>query len=420
MNCPSCKTVNPENAKFCMNCGAALAAAPGRGRGDATAKAGFIDQYLPQELVAKLQAARSGDALAGERRVITMLFCDVKGSTAAAETMDPEAWTEIINGAFERMIAPIYKYEGFVPRLMGDAILAFFGAPIAHEDDPQRAILAGLEIQADIQSYAAQLRKKHKIEFGLRVGINTGLVVVGEIGSDLRMEYTAIGDAINLAARMEQTAQPGTVQVTEETYKLVAPLFDFEALGDIEVKGKAAPVKAFRVLKAKQVPGHLRGLDGLSSPLVGRSAQLSLFEDFLSQLDRGQGNFAAVVGEAGLGKSSLVAQVQKLEPASKVTWLRGEALSYARSTSYFVWRQVLRQSLGVHEEDPAEEVRGKLRSACEGRGLANEVVPFLEAILAVESPDSLQVLSGFQGDDFVAHIAGRRVDIYAVSPLNPR
>ena len=218
------------------------------------------------------------------------------------------------------------------------------------------------------------------------------------------MEYTAIGDAINLAARMEQTAQPGTVQVTGETYKLVAPLFDFEALGDIEVKGKAAPVKAFRVLKAKQVPGHLRGLDGLSSPLVGRSAQLALFESFLSQLDRGQGNFAAVVGEAGLGKSSLVAEVQKLEPASKVTWLRGEALSYARSTSYFVWRQVLRQSLHLREDDRAAEVRGKLRSACEGRGLAGEAVPFLEAILAVESSDSLQVLSGFQGDDFVAHM----------------
>jgi len=249
-----------------MNCGAELGAA----KRDKGSKAKFLDQYLPQELIVKLQAARSGNSLAGERRVITMLFCDVKGSTAAAETMDPEVWTEIINGAFERMIAPIYKYEGLVPRLMGDAILAFFGAPIAHEDDPQRAILAGLEIQSGIKTYAEEMRLKHKIEFGLRVGINTGLVVVGEIGSDLRMEYTAIGDAINLAARMEQTAQPGTVQISEDTYKLVAPLFDFEALGGMEIKGKSALVKAYRVLGAKQTPGHLRGLDGLSSPLVGR------------------------------------------------------------------------------------------------------------------------------------------------------
>ncbi len=404
MNCPSCQTANPDSAKFCMNCGAALAAAPGTGKGHQPSKTGFLDQYLPQELIAKLQAARSGNSLAGERRVITMLFCDVKGSTAAAETMDPEVWTEIINGAFERMIAPIYKYEGLVPRLMGDAILAFFGAPIAHEDDPQRAILAGLDIQSGIKAYAEQMKIKHKIEFGLRVGINTGLVVVGEIGSDLRMEYTAIGDAINLAARMEQTAQPGTVQVTDETYKLVAPLFDFEALGDIEVKGKSAPVKAYRVLGAKQTPGHLRGLDGLSSPLVGRAAQLSLFEGLLNRLSKGEGSFAAVVGEAGLGKSTLVAAVQKLEAASQVTWLRGDALSYARSTSYFLWRQVLRQSLNVRAEDPPTEVREKLHSLCQDCGLPGERLPFLEAILAVESPESLQILSGFQGEDFVGRM----------------
>ncbi len=387
-----------------MNCGAALTAAPGTGEGSQPSKSGFLDQYLPQELIAKLQAARSGNVLAGERRVITMLFCDVKGSTAAAETMDPEVWTEIINGAFERMIAPIYKYEGLVPRLMGDAILAFFGAPIAHEDDPQRAILAGLEIQSGIKAYAEQMRIKHKIEFGLRVGINTGLVVVGEIGSDLRMEYTAIGDAINLAARMEQTALPGTVQVTEETYKLIAPLFDFEPLGDIEVKGKSAPVKAYRVLGAKQTPGHLRGLEGLSSPLVGRTSQLSLLEASLTRLNKGIGSFTVVVGEAGLGKSTLVAEVQKLEAASQLIWFRGEALSYARSTSYFVWRQVLRQSLDAREDDPPSQVREKLCTVCEGCGLPGGNLPFLEAVLAVESPESLQTLSGFQGEDFVQHM----------------
>ena len=153
--------------------------------------------------------------MVGERRVITMLFCDVKGSTAAAEKVDPETWTDIMNGVFEYMIRPIYKYEGLVPRLMGDAILAFFGAPITHEDDPQRAVLAGLEIQEGIKPYAEEIRRKHGLEFGLRVGINTGLVVVGEIGSDLRMEYTAIGDAINLAARMEQTAAVGTIQISD-------------------------------------------------------------------------------------------------------------------------------------------------------------------------------------------------------------
>src|SRR5215216_7823300 len=276
MNCPHCQASNPKEAKFCMNCGGRLVSASRVDTGNSKTSTLDLDRYLPQELVTKLESARARNSMLGERRVITMLFCDVKGSTAAAEKVDPEIWTEIINGVFEYMIRPIYKYEGLVPRLMGDAILAFFGAPIAHEDDPQRAVLAGLEIQEGVRSYAEEVRRNHGLEFGLRVGINTGLVVVGEIGSDLRMEYTAIGDAINLAARMEQTAAPGTVQISEETYKLVAPFFDFEPLGEVEVKGKAAPIKTYRPLASKKSPGHLRGLEGLTSPLVGRDTQLAL------------------------------------------------------------------------------------------------------------------------------------------------
>jgi class 3 adenylate cyclase len=209
MNCPQCQTLNPI-AKF-HEFGARLIASGSFEGGNESH--GFQSRSLSSR-VTKLELRAEIDV--GERRVITMLFCDVKGSTAAAEQVDPEIWTDIMNGVFEHMIRPIYKYEGFVPRLMGDAILAFFGAPITHEDDPQRAVLAGLEIQEGVQAYADQIRLRYGLEFGLRVGINTGLVVVGEIGSDLRMEYTAIGDAINLAARMEQTAAVGTIQISEE------------------------------------------------------------------------------------------------------------------------------------------------------------------------------------------------------------
>ena len=160
----------------------------------------------------------------GERRTVTMLFCDVQGSTAAAEKLDPEEWAEIINGAFEHLIEPVYRYEGTLARLMGDAILAFFGAPIAHEDDPQRAVMAGLEIIEGIAPYREEVKSKWGLDFDVRIGINTGLVVVGEVGSDLRVEYTALGDAINLAARMEQTARPGTVQISGDTHRLIAPL----------------------------------------------------------------------------------------------------------------------------------------------------------------------------------------------------
>src|SRR5512134_447589 len=325
MICPNCRTVNPEAAKFCMNCGSRLAVEM-ESMGETSQFK--LDRYLPQELITKLESARSRNSMVGERRVITMLFCDVKGSTAAAEKVDPETWTDIMNGVFEVMIRPIYKYEGLVPRLMGDAILAFFGAPITHEDDPQRAVLAALEIQQGIQSYADQMRSKYGLEFGLRVGINTGLVVVGEIGSDLRMEYTAIGDAINLAARMEQTAQVGTIQISDETYKLVAPFFEVQPLGEVEVKGKSAPIKTYRVLGVKSTPGQLRGLEGLSSPLVGRDVQLTLLKDRLRDLVEGTGSVVAVVGEAGLGKSTLITELKKSDEGSLYLWLRGDSLSY--------------------------------------------------------------------------------------------
>src|SRR6478752_8956405 len=167
-------------------------------------------------------------SMEGERRIVTMLFCDVVVSTAMAVRLDPEAWADILNEAFEQLIAPIDRYEGTTARLMGDAIFALFGAPIAHEDDPQRAVSAGLEIVAAMQAY----REKHSAdpdrELSVRVGINTGPVVVGEVGSDLRVEYTAMGDAVNVAARMEQTAEPGTVQISANTYKSVSNLFEFK------------------------------------------------------------------------------------------------------------------------------------------------------------------------------------------------
>ena len=401
MKCPNCQTTNPEEAKFCMNCGTSLATTvhgTDGGINNVQAKNQSLDKFIPRELLTKIEAARVNEAMVGERRVITMLFCDVKGSTAAAEKVDPETWTDIMNGIFEFMIRPVYKYEGTVPRLMGDAILAFFGAPIAHEDDSQRAVLAGLEILEGIKEYAEGIRLQHGLDFGLRVGINTGLVVVGAIGSDLRMEYTAIGDAINLAARMEQTAVPGTVQISEDTYKLVAPFFDFEPLGEVEVKGKAAPIKTYRPLALKKTPGHSRGLQGLSSPLVGREAQLGLLDQQLHQLQIGTGSVVTVMGEAGLGKSTLVAELKKSKEAADLVWLRGEALSYTRSVSYFPWRQIIRQSIEAHEDDSPDEVRHKLGYVCDCCTLPNGDLPFLEAMLAVETEESSKVVMGYQGD----------------------
>ncbi len=241
----------------------------------------------------------------GERRVVTVLFCDVVGSTALAEKMDPETWTGLMNTTFEHLTAPVDEYDGNVARLMGDAILAFFGAPTAHEDDPQRAILAGLKMLENVHPLRERLQQEQGLDFNIRVGINTGLAVVGDVGTALHGEYSAMGDAVNLAARMEQTAAAGTVQVGHDTYALVAPLFDFEELGGITVKGKEEPVLAYRVLGRKSQPGGLRGLSGhgISAPLIGRDDEYSSAASAFGRLQAGEGSILAIIGEAGIGKS---------------------------------------------------------------------------------------------------------------------
>lgn len=334
-------------------------------------------RYVPDEIAAKLEAAR-GRAVEGERRVVTILFCDVKGSTAMAEELDPEEWTEIMNEAFAHLIEPIYRYEGVVARLMGDAILAFFGAPIAHEDDPQRAVLAALEVVGRTRPFRERLKRERGFDFDVRVGINTGLVVVGEVGSDLRVEYTAMGDAVNLAARMEQTAKPGTVQVTEETYRLVAPLFDVEDLGGIEVKGKREPVRAYRILGGKAAPGPLRGIAGRAAPLVGRARELATLRRAVDDVLAGRGRVVALVGEAGLGKSRLIAEARA---AWRGHWLESRGVSYEAGRPYGQLRQQVSQLCGVAEPDAPEVACAKIeRSVAAAVGAAD---PRAAAVLSL-------------------------------------
>jgi class 3 adenylate cyclase/tetratricopeptide (TPR) repeat protein len=370
VKCPNCGTANPADARFCNACGTRL---DPTANGDAS-----LDPFLPRELLSKLEAARAGRAMEGERRVVTMLFCDVKGSTAMAETLDAEDWAEIMNGAFERLIAPVYRYEGTLARLMGDAIFAFFGAPIAHEDDPQRAVWAGLDIVSGIAGYKERVRAERGLDLDVRVGINTGPVMVGQVGSDLRLEYTAMGDAVNVAARMEQTADPGTVQITAETHRLVEPLFDLEARGGIEVKGKAEPVEAYRVLGRRADPGPTRGMRG--SPLVGRDREMEELRGAVEEAQSGGGRIVSLVGEAGLGKSRLVDETraewtrQRPEVSPRDSsdirriWETWQCVSYDATRPYSQYRRMVAQIAGIEDTDAPDLVRSKLAATIEPGG----------------------------------------------------
>jgi class 3 adenylate cyclase len=365
----------------------------------------MADKFLPPELAAKLREASGKAGMEGERRVVTMLFCDVKGSTAAAEQLDPEEWTEVINGAFEFMIRPVYKYEGTVARLMGDSILAFFGAPIAHEDDAERGVRAGLDIIEGMGPFRQSVEERFNIRFDVRVGINTGEVVVGAVGSDLRMEYTAIGDAINLASRMEQTAAPGTVQIAHDTYRLVKPLFEVEELGGILVKGKEAPVNAYRVRGVKRDPGRVRGIEGVESKLVGRESELVSLQVVLDEAQQGIGRIVTLVGDAGLGKSRLIAEAGALwksngspEPKEQRerSWYRISSRAYESSQPFAAWKRLTRLIGNMPAELNGDELRdgfSRLASVLPDAD-RSEMLNALEALFGLSAHGDQPALEG--------------------------
>ncbi len=348
----------------------------------------------------KIEEARRTNPMRGERRTVTMLFADIKGSTAAAEGLDPEDWSEIINGAFEHMIAPVYRYEGTLARLMGDAVLAFFGAPIAHEDDPVRAVRAGLEIADAMGGYKAEISRRWGIDIDVRVGINTGLVVVGEVGSDLRVEYTALGDAVNVAARMEQTADPGTVRVTAETWSLVSDQFEGESIGGVEVKGKSEPVEAVRVLSRRS--GRPSSVE---RAMIGRASELGELQSLRPRLEAGAGWVASIMGEAGLGKSCLLAAFRSSMPKATVmdapeadgrlAWLSAFNESYDSSIPYSCVRQLLRRWWDVDgAEDPYQTVEPLVTELLPD---LSDAAAYLGHVASLPLPDSVSdFLGGLQ------------------------
>lgn len=356
-SCPRCEAPVATDAKFCANCGQAL--------GDASATDRTIHARLsaaaPAPLVSKMREAR----LTGERKPVTALFADVVNSTALAEQMDPEDWTAMINEAFDLMSRAVYRYEGTIAQLQGDAMLAFFGAPVAHEDDPERAIFAALDMLEATEEYAQQLEGTHGIDFRIRAGINSGPVMVGNVGSDLRYEYTALGDAVNVAARMQTAAQPGTVLITEMTRRLTGDTFDVDDLGDVEVKGKSEPVHAFRVVGRKAAPARRRGLAsvGLDSPMVGRDEPLRRLLEAAAIVRAGRGRLAFVVGEPGIGKSRLLAELRRSltqgdEPAA--AWFEGRCVSYGRNLPYHLLIDLVRSIIDLPVTASGTEARDLL------------------------------------------------------------
>jgi class 3 adenylate cyclase/tetratricopeptide (TPR) repeat protein len=308
-----------------------------------------------------------------------------------AEQLDPEEWAEVMNEAFRYLTNPIHRYGGTVARLMGDAILAFFGAPVAHEDDPQRAVLAGLAILEEISPFCEEIRAEYGLDFNVRVGINTGSVVVGDIGTDQATEYTAMGDAVNIASRMEESAEPGTVLIAKDTEKHVAPLFELEALGGIDIQGKGEPVAAYKVLQQREQPGSIRGIQGLSSPLVGRESESEILNQRLAELKTGRGGIVNLVGDAGLGKSRMIQELEAswLEEYPEESWYESRGVSYESTRPYSIFIDSTRALFNLKPGDSPEIGREKIATCLpdwpvEQKELATRAV---EILLSVQNQD---------------------------------
>ena len=352
--CPSCGQSVPSGARFCDGCGAPLTATPPAA---ATRPTRAPVSYTPHHLAEKILT--EGRALRGERKEVTVLFVDVQGSTDLAGALDPEEFHSVMDGAFQLMLDAVHHWEGTVNQFTGDGIMALFGAPIAHEDHARRALHAALEIQRGFGEYAAGLRREKGLAFQVRLGLNSGPVVVGAIGDDLRMDYTAQGLTTNLAARMQQAADPGSVLVAASTYRLGEGYFRFRSLGPMRVRGVAEPVEAFVLEGEGTVVSRLEAsLRRGVSPFRGREAELLALGECWDRVVKGQGEAVCLVGEPGIGKSRLAYEFRR--SLRIPDWVEGAALSHARNAPYFAFRPLLRQLAGVDPEADLSAMRDHL------------------------------------------------------------
>jgi class 3 adenylate cyclase/tetratricopeptide (TPR) repeat protein len=388
--CPGCGAALPERAKFCPECGRALAAAPPATAAEPAAIRGPAAQapaaYTPRHLAEKILTSRA--ALEGERKPVTVLFCDLVGSTALAERLGPEGMHVLVSAFFETALAEVHRYEGTVNQFLGDGFMALFGAPLAHEDHARRAALAALGIARALRERPVATAPGAELRLSVRMGLHTGFVVVGAIGDNLRMDYTAVGDTTHLAARLQQLADPGAILASEATHRLVEGYIRAERVGPVAVKGWSEPVVVYRLLGVGPRRSPLDGLEsrGLSR-FVGRERELRTLLDLVAAAEEGRGQAVGVVGEPGVGKSRLLLELRRALADRPLAYLQGRCLSYGAHMPYVPIADLLRADCGVLDADTPEAVTDKVRDALRAVGLEpDDGAPYLLHLLGVKEP----------------------------------
>jgi len=401
MKCPECRHENLEGANFCSQCGTALTTTsrdvlPARSFDDKFAR---IQRYLPQGLTEKILSQR--DRIEGERRHVTVMFCDMEGFTPLVERLGAEIAYTVMDEVYEILIRHVHDYEGTINEMTGDGIMALFGAPIALEESPQRALWAARAIHQGMAVFNQQRAGTSPIL--MRIGIHCGPVVVGTLGNDLRVEFKAVGDTVNLASRMEHLAEPGTTYVTQEVHRQTYGMFAFENLGKKVIKGYAESIPVYKVLPGgKDIHRPRLGSErAIFTAMVGRTGKLDKLELQVWKLINGEGSIVNVIGEAGIGKSRLVTELKQRESVRRATVLEGQAISMGRNLSFHPMIDLLKQWADIGEDDKPRETWRKLETAVRGvfKEQTDDVLPFVAILMGIGLPEAFQErMRGIEGE----------------------
>jgi class 3 adenylate cyclase len=436
ITCPKCQFENREGAKFCKECGAKLELACPKCDALITPDSKFCDEcgydlskpaiappanysepqsYTPRFLADKILTTRS--SIEGERKLVTVLFADLANYTSIAERIDPEEIHQMMDGCFKILMDEIHRYEGTVNQFTGDGVMALFGAPLAHEDHAQRACTAALSIQKAIGEYGEKIKQKTGVEFRMRIGLNSGSVIVGSIGDDLRMDYTAVGDTTNLAARIQQNTNPGEVWVSQETRNIIQDYFEDKPVGEIQLKGKSRPQPTYRVIAKR--PGVRTRFEAVLvrgiTEFVGRGPEMEFLQAAFKKAKSGDAQIVDVVGEAGVGKSRLVYEFRETL-GNEAKFLSGICIHYGRNISFLPVIDVVKGAFGI-AEGMAEEAVSRHIEEKATKNLAS-MIPFYRNLLSLRVDDPILDLLDPEGRKFGTFEAVKEL-LFGISEKKP-
>ncbi len=394
MECQKCQTKNSEENKFCRECGEKLLFACPQCGAEVFPSDKFCGK-CGQELSKSIETGGRAPTVDSERKHVTILFSDLSGYTAMSERLDPEEVKDIMSRIFGDIAQVVAKYEGFIEKFIGDAVMALFGVPKAHEDDPVRAIRAAREIHDLVEALSPELEERVGRPLSMHTGINTGLVVTGEVDME-KGTHGVAGDSINLASRLSGLAKEGEILVAPDTYRQAEGYFTFEAMEPTMVKGKTEPVQFYKVISQKEIPVTTHRLSGVRADLVGRKVELTELREAIETLGTGKGRIFSICGDAGTGKSRLVEEFKAHLDLEKIQWLEGHAYAYAQNIPYFPLIDLLNRVFHIEEGDSTEKVRQKVESGVEDLVEKKEsIVPYIGSLYSLSYPEIEEVSPEF-------------------------